>query len=54
MTTDITFSIAILSVFALIWGGIWMIRKGNERQKGVLMIIAALVLLGNVLIWSWP
>ena len=31
-----------------------MIRKGNERQKGVLMIIAALVLLGNVMIWSWP
>jgi hypothetical protein len=54
MSQNITFSIAICAVFALVWGGIWMIRKGNERQKGALMIIAALVLLGNVLIWSWP
>jgi hypothetical protein len=44
-------SIAVVAMFALVWGGIrtW---RGGERQKGVLMVIAALVLLGNLLIWS--
>jgi hypothetical protein len=47
----ILLSIAVLAMFALIWGGVrtW---SGGERQKGVLMLICALVLLGNLLIWS--
>lgn len=44
-------SIAVLAVFALVWGGIRIFRSG-DRQKGVLMLVAALVLLGNVLIWT--
>ena len=44
-------SIAVIAMFALVWGGIrtW---RGGDRFKGVLMLIAALVLLGNLLIWS--
>jgi len=44
-------SIAVVAMFALIWGGVrtW---RGGDRQKGVLMAICALVLLGNLLIWS--
>jgi hypothetical protein len=44
-------SIAVVAMFALVWGGVrtW---RGGERQKGVLMVICALVLLGNLLIWS--
>jgi hypothetical protein len=44
-------SIAVLAMFALLWGGIRTWRTG-DRQKGVLMLVAALVLLGNLLIWS--
>lgn len=44
-------SIAVVAMFALIWGGVrtW---RGGDRQKGVLMMACALVLLGNLLIWS--
>jgi hypothetical protein len=44
-------SIAMVAVLALVWGGVVVWRKG-DRQKGVLMVIAAAVLLGNVLIWT--
>jgi hypothetical protein len=44
-------SIAALSVFALVWGGVVTWRKG-DRQKGVLMMLCALVLLVNLLIWT--
>ena len=49
--TPILLSIAVLAMFALVWGGVrtW---RGGDRQKGVLMLICALVLLGNLLIWS--
>lgn len=44
-------SIAMLGVFALGFGGVVLLRRG-ERQKGVLMLVAALVVLMNVLIWT--
>jgi len=44
-------TVALLAVCALLWGGVVTFRRG-DRQKGVLMGVAALVLLGNVLIWS--
>lgn len=46
-----TLAILMLAAFALTWGGVRLIRRG-ERQKGVLMIMCALVALGNVLIWT--
>jgi hypothetical protein len=54
MSTEIALSTGVLATFALIAGGVWLIRKGGDRRKGALMIIAALVLLGNVLIIAWP
>jgi hypothetical protein len=42
-------SLAVIGVFALVGGGALVIRRG-DRQRGILMIIAALVLLGNILI----
>ena len=45
-------SIMMLGVFALIAGAIVMLRAGRDKRKAVLMLIAALVLLGNVLIVS--
>lgn len=41
----------MLGAFVLAWGGVKMLR-GGERQKGVLMLICAVVLVGNVLIWT--
>ena len=46
-------SIAMLASFGLIIGGVALIRRG-QRRKGVLMIVAAAVLVGNVLIWTLP
>lgn len=43
-------SIAVLAMFALVWGGVRTLR--TERKRGVLMLVAALVLLGNLLIWT--
>lgn len=47
----IMLTIAVLAMFALVWGGIHTWR-GGDRTKGVLMLICALVLLGNLLIWA--
>ena len=44
----------MLGVFALVFGAIVIWRKGDNRKQSVLMVIAALVLLGNVLILTWP
>ncbi len=43
--------IAVLAVLALAWGGVTVLRRG-DRQRGVLMLLCALVILGNVLIWT--
>ena len=45
-------SIAMLAAFVLAGGGIWMISKRRDVRKGVLMLVASLVLLGNVLVWT--
>lgn len=44
-------AIAMLAAFALALGGIALLRR-TERLKGVLMLVMAAVLLGNVLIWT--
>jgi hypothetical protein len=54
ISTSAALSIAMLACFALVWGGIWLIAKKRDRKRGILMIIAAAVLLGNVLIWVVP
>lgn len=53
-TSDIMLSITMLVVVALAWGGIALIRRGEDKKRATLMLIAAAVLLGNVLIWAWP
>ncbi|MDB5662838.1 MAG: hypothetical protein JWM38_1137 [Sphingomonas bacterium] len=53
-TIGAVLSIAMLAVFALVAGGVWLIAKKADRKRGVLMLVMALVLLGNVLILAWP
>ena len=44
-------SILMIGAFLLVAGGIYLIAKGRDRTKGVLMLIAAAVLAGNVMVW---
>lgn len=44
-------ALAVAGIFALILGGVTILRRG-DRRKGVLMLIVAAVLTGNVLIWT--
>ena len=47
-----TMSVAMIAVFLLAGGGIVLLVRGHNRKQGALMLVAALVLLGNVLIWT--
>jgi threonine dehydratase len=50
-TASALLAIAMIGVFALFIGAVLLWRRG-ERQKPVLMALAALVTLANVLIWT--
>ena len=52
--TALISSIAMIAAFVLGAGGMWLIVKRRETKQGVLMLVAALVILGNVLIWTMP
>jgi len=45
-------SIVMIAAFLLTAGGIRLIAGRRDRRKGVLMLIAAAVAVGNVLIWT--
>ena len=52
--SDAILSLAVIAAAALVWGGVRLIRAANETKKGWLMIAAAAVMMGNVLIVAWP
>lgn len=54
IVANILLSIAMVSVFALGAGGIYLWTKRGEKQRGLLMLAAAIVILANVLIWTVP
>lgn len=45
-------AIAMLAAFALIAGGVGVIQRGENRRQGLLMLVMAAVLIGNVVIWT--
>ena len=45
-------AIAMLAAFACLIGGGVLIAKKRGVKKGVLMLVMAAVLVGNVLIWT--
>lgn len=47
-------SLAVIASVALVWGGVRLIRRAHETRKGWLMIVAALVMMANVMIVAWP
>ncbi len=54
MPKDIFLTIGVIATFALVLGAVSMWRKQGDRKKAGLMLAAAAVLLGNVLIIGWP
>ncbi len=51
---EFALSLAMIAAFALAIFGGRMVIKGQDRQRGLLMLGVALVLIANVLIWAWP
>jgi len=47
-------SLLMLGGIALGCGGIWMMVKRRDHKRGWLMFVAALVMFGNVAIWTLP
>ncbi len=45
-------SVCTIAVLALAVGGVWALARRPNKLQGVLMLVAALVLLGNILIWT--
>ena len=45
-------AIAMIAAFLLVIGGMKLVRTPATRKNGVLMMVAAAVLIGNVLIWT--
>jgi thiol:disulfide interchange protein len=53
-STDLAYSVAMLAALVLMIGGAWLIMKKRDARQGVLMIVMALVLIANVVIWTLP
>ena len=45
-------AVAMLAAFALAIGGVRLAMRPADRKRGVLMLVAAAVLVGNVLVWT--
>ena len=54
MSTDLVLSIVMLAAFALLAGAYLLWRRTGEAKQPILMVILALVAIGNVLIWTIP
>ena len=50
--SDWVMALAMIACFLLVFGGIRLVRQRQSRKQGVLMIVAALVILMNVMIWT--
>ena len=45
-------AVAMLAAFALLFAGAKLALRPQDRRRGLLMIVAAAVLVGNVLVWT--
>ena len=50
--STVAMAIAMVAAFLLIAGGVKLMIARETRLRGVLMIVAALVLVMNVMIWT--
>ena len=54
MTSDIVLAIVMLAAFALLAGAFALWRRTGDVKNPALMVLLALVAIGNVLIWTIP
>ena len=52
--TDLVFSLVMLAAFLLLAGAYLYWRRTGEVKQPALMVILAVVAIGNVLIWTIP
>ena len=52
--TDLVLSIVMLAAILLVIGAIFLWRRTGEIKQPALMVLLALIALGNVLIWTVP
>ena len=45
-------ALAMIAAFLLVIGGVRLMSRREERGRGLLMLVAAAVLVMNVLIWT--
>jgi hypothetical protein len=50
--SSIAMTAAMVAAFLLLAGGVKLVLARQTRTRGVLMIIAALVIVTNVMIWT--
>jgi hypothetical protein len=50
---DTVLSVVALTAFALVAGAIYLWRRGARKQAG-LMLVLAVVMIVNVMIWTLP
>ena len=51
---DIVLGIVMLAAFALVGGAIFFWRRTGQVKQPALMVVLALVMVANVLIWTVP
>lgn len=51
---NIVLSLVMLAAFALVAGAIYFWRRTGQVKQPALMVVLALVMIGNVLIWTLP
>lgn len=49
---EMAFAVAMIAAVILLWFGIRLTRRPDDRVRGVLMIVMAVVLVANVAIWT--
>ena len=49
---DMAYAVAMLAALILSYFGVRLSLRPDTRLKGVLMVVMALVLVGNVLVWT--
>ena len=50
--SSVAMALAMVAAFLLVIGGIRLVRDRQTRTRGVLMIVAAAVMVMNVMIWT--
>jgi hypothetical protein len=51
---DTVLSVVALAALALVAGAIYLWRRGGGRRQAGLMLVLAVVMIVNVLIWTLP